>query len=574
MSLANEIANDIWESEGFKEDIASLLIANIHAELNDNGLIEPIKTLDIDVVSRLLQAALIFADCDVFAYREAAQKISTAIFRLIGEGNDPISDIFTSIQGRLKNFPLLLQGKSEIAAPRLAPLALQLELISALKEQTIVVNSDNTCVFSPFQLESWTALTNNLPVALSGPTSAGKSYVLLQYVIERLRISAEGVVVYVVPTRALINQVAADIENEVSSKGIDNVIVSTVPVDIGLDTNNKLFYILTQERLEVLLINRPNVNIELIVIDEAQKIESGSRGILLESVIDRVFEASPSAQIVFCGPMISNPKYFGRLFNLENFQECSTLQSPVTQNIIHLDCLEDSGSTINVRLSLNTELTNVAKIPISIRLKTDLDKISYLSFLFGRSGSSIVYASGKAEAEKIAVKVAQEMNPPSNQNSRIEELIAFVKKHVHKDYALVETLKKGVAFHYGHMPSLLRKELENSFKSRHLSYLVCTSTLLYGLNLPAKNIFLLKPTTGRESPISSPDFWNLAGRAGRLGKELEGYVYLIDYSRWPERPLDGNREVTIKSALQTAIADNSEEFLEPREKSRQNSLLF
>ena len=43
-------------------------------------------------------------------------------------------------------------------------------------------------------------------------------------------------------------------------------------------------------------------------------------------------------------------------------------------------------------------------------------------------------------------------------------------------------------------------------------YLVCTSTLLEGVNLPAKSIIIRKPTRGQGNPLNQNDFWNLAGR--------------------------------------------------------------
>ena len=85
--------------------------------------------------------------------------------------------------------------------------------------------------------------------------------------------------------------------------------------------------------------------------------------------------------------------------------------------------------------------------------------------------------------------------------------------------------------------------------------------MLYGLNLPARNIFLLKPTTGRNTAISGPDFWNLSGRAGRLGKELEGNVYLIDYNRWETKPVSESRNVRVTSGLRTTIVDKADRLL-------------
>ncbi len=112
------------------------------------------------------------------------------------------------------------------------------------------------------------------------------------------------------------------------------------------------------------------------------------------------------------------------------------------------------------------------------------------------------------------------------------------------------------------MPPLLRRELERQFRERQLAFMVSTSTLVFGLNLPARNVFMLKPTMGRNSPISPQNFWNLAGRAGRLGHELEGNVYLIDYDEWSEPPISGPKELHVTSALGTAIAERSAELID------------
>jgi superfamily II helicase len=89
------------------------------------------------------------------------------------------------------------------------------------------------------------------------------------------------------------------------------------------------------------------------------------------------------------------------------------------------------------------------------------------------------------------------------------------------------TVKNGVAFHYGNIPAILRTAVEQAFVSGDLQYLVCTSTLLAGVNLPARNLFLCQPLRKKGS-LESVDFWNLAGRAGRLRREFQGNIYLIN----------------------------------------------
>jgi replicative superfamily II helicase len=81
---------------------------------------------------------------------------------------------------------------------------------------------------------------------------------------------------------------------------------------------------------------------------------------------------------------------------------------------------------------------------------------------------------------------------PLVSDPKIDALIKFVREHIHKDYFLVTTLAHGVAFHHGKMPQEVREMVEQCFSDpdSQLQFVVCTSTLLEGVNLPAKNIFV------------------------------------------------------------------------------------
>ena len=86
----------------------------------------------------------------------------------------------------------------------------------------------------------------------------------------------------------------------------------------------------------------------------------------------------------------------------------------------------------------------------------------------------------------------------------------------------------------------------------------CTSTLLEGVNLPAKNIFILNNAIGL-SKFSDIDFWNLAGRAGRLSKELSGNIICVRASnkknRWdqPDKDLTVVRNRKIQKIVPSVI---------------------
>lgn len=558
MSFSSELATEIWAETAFHDDFGKLEAANVRMELKEGDLLETQPAVAPDLLKRLMQVALIFAESDDDGLRETAQRISTAALRLAG--ND-VLDLYSLVQGRLRNFPALGSRDGGALPPIHAPLSLQYEFVSKRTQQTVQAGDESEHVLTPFQLETWNVLRSGRSTALSGPTSAGKSYVLLLHLVEQFRAGRAKNVAYVVPTRALINQVSDDAAAALTAGGVNDVTVTSVPVDLSSEEAPLTLYVVTQERLDALLIGSPALHLDLVIVDEAQMLADGSRGVLLESVMDRLQKSDWRSQFVFSGPLIANPEYFGQLFALDGFTSCASKQSPVTQKLIFLDYIDQPTSRVLVKTRIEGSDAPIETLDLPIRLLTDLDRLSYLSYKFGRSGSSIVYAGGKAEAEKIATKISTEVPVDEKRSASLSELIGFVKKHIHKDYALVSTLEKGVGFHYGHMPSLLRKQLEDHFREKRLQFLVCTSTLLYGLNLPARNIFLSKPTTGRGSAISGPAFWNLSGRAGRLGKELEGNVFLIDYANWESKPLSQPRSVSVSSALKATLVEQASELI-------------
>jgi hypothetical protein len=559
VNLADEIAVEILRESVFRADLAIMEADAISVDLARTGHFAKESAIDSERTRRLCQAALVFSECNEDRPREIAQRISTAVLKLTGGGG---SDIYQAIQARLGNYPSLVSQERPVPLPPVsAPLSLTYEFVWNRTRQTVAIGDGTNHILTSFQVDGWGKLQSRKSVALSGPTSAGKSYILLLHLVEYFRQWRDGRAAYVVPTRALINQVSDDAVATLAARGLHHISVTSVPIDVSIDESSGALYVVTQERLDALLTANPNLRLGVVVVDEAQVLGDGSRGVLLEAVIDRLGVGERECQFIFSGPLIGNPEYFGRIFDVADLSICRSTRSPVTQNIIFLDYASQPASSVQIRLRTEGTDNRIASIELPIRLVTEIDRLSYLSFAFGRTGTSIVYAAGKADAEKIAIKIAFELEKARQERTPMPDLIKFVKKHIHKDYSLVKTLEFGVGFHYGHMPSLLRKQLEDYFRMRSINFLVCTSTLLHGVNLPAKNLFLSKPTTGRGTAISGPAFWNLSGRVGRLGKEIEGNVFLIDYDQWGSDPLSQVRNIEVVSALSSTISTRAQELL-------------
>jgi hypothetical protein len=175
-------------------------------------------------------------------------------------------------------------------------------------------------------------------------------------------------------------------------------------------------------------------------------------------------------------------------------------------------------------------------------ISVDFANRSFADWLKKLSGdqASIVYCNTKADTIQYALEFSKSLTDISD--DRIEEVISVIEEHLHKRYFLIDCLRKGVAFHFGNLPQRIRAKIEVLFVDKVINYVFCTSTLLEGVNLPAKNIFILNNAIGL-TQFSDIDFWNLAGRAGRLSKELSGNIICARIenkkNRWsnPEKDL-------------------------------------
>lgn len=233
----------------------------------------------------------------------------------------------------------------------------------------------------------------------------------------------------------------------------------------------------------------------------------------------------------------------------------------VTQNLLFASQKRGAPDIWNVSFVAGDKNIGVGSVKLPFRATSSAKRLSTVAFaLRSPTGGNLIYANGAMDAEKFALHLSEgflSQGIPSLENEpRIAELIKLVRKTIHENYLLVHTLKHGVAFHYGNMPLLIRTEIEALFRENVLHFLVCTATLIEGINLPCKVIFLRGPTKGRGNPMEAVDFWNLAGRAGRWGTEFHGTIVCIDphsVDVWKEPPPRKRIRQHIMAATEQAL---------------------
>lgn len=472
------------------------------------------------------------------------------------EDNEQILSAADLILSRIGNFPgrTLLRERYIDDERKNIPFSLTLERIAREAENSI----DHDKILTDFQYKLYSALETQSSVSVSAPTSAGKSFTLNLDLMRRLQSGNEECIVYIVPTRALISEVSARIRKTLRTEGLENIVVRTAPFPIEKATAPKnIIFVLTQERLLSLL--KPDNNkqkITSLFIDEAHEIQKGKRGITLQNAIEIALHKHPGTSILFASPLINNPGYFLTLFNrLGNGIFFTEKISPVSQNIILVSEVKNKPKEVFIQIASKTRQLELGARNIGFRFRSGMIKqrASFAIAVTKPNESTIIYANGPSHAEDLAEELYQ-LLPDVEYSSEVKDFISFIRTEIHLEYPLADYLKKGIAFHYGHIPSIVRTGIENLFKAGDIKYICCTSTLLQGVNLPAKHIIIENPKSGDKAMLRS-DFLNLAGRAGRLLHEFHGNIWCLRPNSWDKNSFEGDALQEIKASMSTLMED-------------------
>ncbi|ETT53067.1 DEAD/DEAH box helicase domain-containing protein [Paenibacillus sp. FSL R7-269] len=398
-------------------------------------------------------------------------------------------------------------------------------------ENTIDLNQESI-VTTDFQRKLWESLLGQNNVSISAPTSSGKSFIIQSYIKYKFDILKKFNVLYIVPSKALLNQVSEQFRRILNKE----IMIKTAFINTQVDYDNpkyeKVMYVLTPERcLNVLYQKNDSFSPDFIFIDEIQNIEDEEgRGVLLEYVLNDLSKAWPKTTIVTAGPNISNSDtLFSNIFNKECVENETSL-SPVFQikAIVSPDFIYNNLDLKVTSLQEKAQGLNIS-LPVDFNVKQVADSNSgtLMSKIVKRIADgeqSIIYSPRTDFAEKWALVHLNSLE--SKASNALRELIDYLKEEIHPKYYLVKCLEYRVAFHHSKLPELVRKEIESLFDSGEILYLYCTSTLIQGVNLPAKNLFLIYPKK-RTDELSPFEFGNLIGRAGRIKDSLYGSIYFV-----------------------------------------------
>lgn len=214
MSLV-ELQSWLFE-EGIRDELDVLTRRTVMAEL-DNIKDDPdtVSVANTDW-NRLLLAGSILARSELRTHLEAALRIATGAVTL---SNSPsIRDAGAVLLGKLSNFrAMALADQRDLIASNLDArlgMALRIEAQHRQMECSVLVESSGRWLqVNDFQQRFWSNASDHDWLSASAPTASGKTFVVMQWLIDQMHSNHARVAVYLAPTRALVSEIECYLHN-------------------------------------------------------------------------------------------------------------------------------------------------------------------------------------------------------------------------------------------------------------------------------------------------------------------------------------------------------------------------
>jgi hypothetical protein len=399
-------------------------------------------------------------------------------------------------------------------------------------------------------------------VVVSLPTSSGKTLIAQFRILQALNQfdQERGWVAYLAPTRTLVNQIARQLRRDFDPL---NVIVERVSPALEVDNIEaellhqedaaQQFRVLvtTPEKLDLMLrqgweekIGRP---LTLVVVDEAHNIQNVSRGLKLELLLATINSECQRAQFLLLTPFIRNAREVARWLGGANSEDVSlALDWQPNDRVIGIvqaekgEALTQRSYDYHLRLETVHTTRDTLFIDEVLSLPKNVDIAPTFSKVSNQGTLAAVVAQKLRERGPVIVMhtrpdwvwtLADKFRIDSNRKPTTTERIALVQQFLAFEFgdafALKDLLSYGVGVHHSGLSDDVRCLMEWLFEENELGFLVATTTIAQGVNFPVTGVVMASHQYPYGVDMPPEDFWNIAGRAGRIGQGALGIVALV-----------------------------------------------
>ena len=340
-------------------------------------------------------------------------------------------------------------------------------------------------------------------LVISSPTSSGKTFV---GEMAAFKAAFEGrKILYLVPLKALAEEKYHTFRERYAAYGVKVVIATRDRREFDADIEQGNFHlaVLVYEKLSQLLVRYPYLlkTVSLVIVDELQMLGDPERGPGLELTLIKLLASAPRPQLLGLSAVLREADLVAKWLDAELlFQD----ERPVE---LHRGVLLNGRfryKTYNTGQEGEEELVDPGSDdPAEVLL-------SNVKHMVERGEQVLIFLKAKRDAVRCALKMAETLtlSPASTTLEQLEPLEETALKT-----QLKRCLAAGVAFHHADLTQEERELVERHYRGGDIRAIACTTTLAFGVNLPASTVFLEAVK------------WDYDRRTGIVDEESSNVVY-------------------------------------------------
>lgn len=381
------------------------------------------------------------------------------------------------------------------------------------------------------------------------PTSYGKTELIISLIQENV----DKNICVITPTKSLLSQT----KRRIANARIDGVTKIITHPEMYTGKEKNLIAVLTQERLLRLLEKSQSLKFDYVVIDEAHDLlNKDDREILLASVLIMLVKRNPKIVLKFLTPFLKDPRNLEVKLIDQPYKEFYVKEYIKSEKFYIYDYQKGNGT-----LELYDQyMDQFYKLDSGV----NLDELYFVENK--KSKKNIVYLNKPKDIEDFAKRLSNIRNDV--ESPKIYKACKAIAEYVHPQYNLLQCLKKGIIYHHGSIPDFIRIYIERLYSEiDEIEFVVTSSTLLEGVNLPAERMFILDKKKGLRK-LTSSNFKNLIGRVCRFSEifkskgsldKLLPHIYIVNGKYYSVKQI--HKFLTEVAKIDNEISDNPENVL-------------
>lgn len=404
-------------------------------------------------------------------------------------------------------------------------------------------------------------ILNGASAIVQLPTGVGKTKSIELIIRSAFLAGRATTAIIIAPLRALCNEITNDMNlafaNESAISQFSDVLQEDFSFDLS-DIFRTRIIVCTPEKLRYIMHHQEDIldDIDLFIFDEGHMFDDGDRGASYELLVSEIREIiSTEKQIVLMSAVLSNAEQIKNWLLKNNGVLASNENIKATPKSIgfasqtkDINYFSDDANKSDYFIPKSIEIVQLKNskresIVRNFPVMTDAKDIAlYYAIKLCQNGGVAIYVN-RTDSVRTVIRRFLELHRREYDLTKLANLTNAVQavkiqnlitSYYGVDHEYSQSARLGIFPHYSSLPNGIKLAVEYAIRHNHLRFVVCTSTLAQGVNIPIKYLFMTSFKVVRSS-MQIRNFQNLIGRTARSGMYTEGSIVVADPKFYDQR---------------------------------------